>query len=380
MEFDDVILGRRSIRGYKPDPVPRALIEEIIGLAMRAPSSMNTQPWNFYVITGEPLDRIRAGNTERNLAGVPQSREFRIGQPFAGQHRERQIGVAKQLFSAMGIAREDKEGRQDWVLRGFRQFDAPVCVIVTYDRVLRRQRRHALRLRRGDHRPGQRRLVARAGRGDQQPGHHAVAGGARACRHRRRPGDHEEHRAGLAGRDLPGQRGRLRTQTGGRGDGLRGLRRLAQAAAPRTRYDLRRGARGQRRERGIDHIVRHQVGRQQPLDRKTFDQRRENKHPDLGRHWQLVLRDGRPPPGRGGHDAISGDLPGVTAQGSRFSAYRDPETLLRRDAGGGGGARLRPRPGRRRGSGGAVGRRRDRPNRRPVSGREAGARALVAPG
>jgi hypothetical protein len=60
-----VILGRRSIRGYKPDPVPRALIEEIIVRAMRAPSSMNTQPWNFYVITGEPLDRIRAGNTER---------------------------------------------------------------------------------------------------------------------------------------------------------------------------------------------------------------------------------------------------------------------------------------------------------------------------
>ena len=137
MQFDDVILGRRSIRGYKPDPVPRALIEEIIGLAMRAPSSMNTQPWNFYIITGEPLDRIRAGNTERNMAGVPQSREFRIGDaPFAGQHRERQIGVAKQLFAAMGIARDDKEGRQDWVLRGFRQFDAPVCVIMTYDRAL----------------------------------------------------------------------------------------------------------------------------------------------------------------------------------------------------------------------------------------------------
>ena len=105
MQFDDVILGRRSIRGYKPDPVPPALIKEIIALAMRAPSSMNTQPWNFYVITGAPLDKIRAGNTERNLAGVPHSREFRIGDPFAGKHRERQIGVAKQLFSAMGIAR-----------------------------------------------------------------------------------------------------------------------------------------------------------------------------------------------------------------------------------------------------------------------------------
>jgi nitroreductase len=136
MQFDDVILGRRSIRGYKPDPVPKALIKEIIDLAMRAPSSMNTQPWNFYIVTGEPLDRIRAGNTERMTSGIPQSREFRTGQAFAGPHRDRQVAVAKQLFSAMGIERENKDMRQDWVLRGFRQFDAPVCVIVTYDRVL----------------------------------------------------------------------------------------------------------------------------------------------------------------------------------------------------------------------------------------------------
>lgn len=136
MQFDDVILGRRSIRGYKSKSVPKALIEEVLALAMRSPSSMNTQPWNFTVVTGEPLDRIRSGNTERNLAGVPHSREFRIGQAFEGQHRDRQVGVAKQLFSAMGIAREDTQARQDWVLRGFRQFDAPVCVIITYDRVL----------------------------------------------------------------------------------------------------------------------------------------------------------------------------------------------------------------------------------------------------
>jgi nitroreductase len=88
------------------------------------------------VVTGEPLDRIRAGNTERNLAGIPHSREFRTGSPFEGVHRERQIGVAKQLFAAMNIARDDAPARADWVLRGFRQFDAPVCVIITYDKVL----------------------------------------------------------------------------------------------------------------------------------------------------------------------------------------------------------------------------------------------------
>jgi len=136
MKFDDVVKGRRSIRGFKQEPVPKALIKEVIELAMRAPSSLNTQPWNFYVLAGEPLDRIRAGNTERNLAGVPSSREFRSHGEYDGPHRERQIEIAKQLFGAMGIERHDKEARLDWVLRGFRQFDAPVSVVVTYDRAI----------------------------------------------------------------------------------------------------------------------------------------------------------------------------------------------------------------------------------------------------
>lgn len=134
--YDDVVNGRRSIRGFTSEPVPRELVEEVLALAVRAPSSLNSQPWNFTVVTGEPLERIREGNTERMLAGVPESREFRMGEPYAGQHRERQIEIAKQLFGAMGIAREDAERRQDWVMRGFRQFDAPVSIVVTYDREL----------------------------------------------------------------------------------------------------------------------------------------------------------------------------------------------------------------------------------------------------
>ena len=134
MEYGEVVLGRRSIRGYLPKHVPRELIEEVIEIAIRAPSSLNTQPWNFYVVAGEALDKIRAGNTERTLAGVPDSREFRNHGAYEGVHRERQIGIAKQLFKVMNIERHYKEGRQGWVLRGFRQFDAPVSVVVTYDR------------------------------------------------------------------------------------------------------------------------------------------------------------------------------------------------------------------------------------------------------
>ncbi|MFP6802514.1 MAG: nitroreductase [Pseudomonadales bacterium] len=134
MNYEEVVMGRRSIRGYLSDPVPKSLIKEVLEMTIRAPSSLNTQPWNFYVVSGEPLDRIREGNTERNLAGVPDSREFRGHGAYEGAHRERQIGIAVQLFEAMGIERYDKEARQEWVLRGFRQFDAPVSIVVTYDR------------------------------------------------------------------------------------------------------------------------------------------------------------------------------------------------------------------------------------------------------
>jgi nitroreductase len=136
MNFDDLVRDRRSIRGYKKDPVPQALLEEVIELAVGAPSSMNTQPWHLHVVTGEPLDRIRAGNTERMLAGVKPQREIPMHGGYEGDHRKRQVEVAIQLFEAMGIERHDAERRQDWVMRGFRQFDAPVSIVVTYDKSL----------------------------------------------------------------------------------------------------------------------------------------------------------------------------------------------------------------------------------------------------
>ncbi len=136
MQFEEVVQGRRSIRGFKPDPVPRKVLEDVIELATRAPSSMNTQPWHLYIVTGEPLQRIRRGNTERNLAGVKPSREIRSHGEYRGAHRQRQIDIAVQLFQAMGIERHDAAARQDWVLRGFRQFDAPVSIVVTYDKEL----------------------------------------------------------------------------------------------------------------------------------------------------------------------------------------------------------------------------------------------------
>jgi len=136
MEYEQLARQRRSIRGYKPDPVPRAVIDEIVGVAKQCPSSMNTQPWHLHVVTGEPLERIRDGNTEKMMAGAPPDREILSHGRYEGDHRERQKRVAGQLFEAAGIGWDDKDQRRDWAMRGFRQFDAPVSVIGCIDRDL----------------------------------------------------------------------------------------------------------------------------------------------------------------------------------------------------------------------------------------------------
>ena len=136
MKLEKVMRERRSIRGFKDEPVSKILLEDIIALANRAPSSMNTQPWHLHVLTGKPLEAVREGNTDRMLAGMTPVREIEDYAAYEGEHRKRQIEIAVQLFEAMGIRREDAERRQDWVMRGFRQFDAPVSIVVCFDRSL----------------------------------------------------------------------------------------------------------------------------------------------------------------------------------------------------------------------------------------------------
>lgn len=53
MDFETLVQSRKSVRGFKNEPTARAVFEEIIEVAKRAPSSMNTQPWHIHVLTGE---------------------------------------------------------------------------------------------------------------------------------------------------------------------------------------------------------------------------------------------------------------------------------------------------------------------------------------
>ena len=135
MDVIDAIRARKSIRGFRPDPVPKEVLREVLDIAARSPSSLNTQPWEITVVTGEVLDNIRRANVEMLASGAVPHLEV-PGKPFEGIYRQRQVDLAIQIFQLMGIAREDKEKRAEWMQRGFRFFDAPAAIILSVDRSL----------------------------------------------------------------------------------------------------------------------------------------------------------------------------------------------------------------------------------------------------
>ena len=55
---DAAIASRRSVRAFLPTPVPRQTIEDILAVASRAPSGVNTQPWKVTVLTGTAKDAL----------------------------------------------------------------------------------------------------------------------------------------------------------------------------------------------------------------------------------------------------------------------------------------------------------------------------------
>jgi len=56
VELIEGILARRSIRAFKSEEVPEKLIIELLEIATHAPSAVNLQPWEFFVIKGNTLN------------------------------------------------------------------------------------------------------------------------------------------------------------------------------------------------------------------------------------------------------------------------------------------------------------------------------------
>jgi nitroreductase len=133
---EEALLSRRSLRAFRPDPVPRETVERILALASRAPSGTNVQPWKVHVVAGDVRDRIAAEMTAGFLAHGEEGWKATYAyyptkwrEPYLG--RRRKLGWA--LYGLLGIGKGDREKTKQQHARNFKFFDAPVALIFTID-------------------------------------------------------------------------------------------------------------------------------------------------------------------------------------------------------------------------------------------------------
>jgi nitroreductase len=139
MDVFEAVNSRIACRQFVDKPVDPETVRDLVRGAARAASSLNLQPWNVYVLTGEPLRKIireaseaiahkdlRAFETE--YAECPD----KLWEPYEG----RRADFGSQLYGALGINREDAKGRREQIKRNFMFFGAPVGIFITIDRRL----------------------------------------------------------------------------------------------------------------------------------------------------------------------------------------------------------------------------------------------------
>jgi nitroreductase len=139
LNVDEALLARKSIRAFRPDLVPRALVEEVLTLASRAPSGTNVQPWKVHIVGGDVRRRLeeevlahRETRPSDERAEFP--RESKRKEPYVSRMRK----LGKDMYTLIGIPKGDQAANWNQWGRNYKFFDAPVGLIFTIDKDLDR--------------------------------------------------------------------------------------------------------------------------------------------------------------------------------------------------------------------------------------------------
>jgi len=139
VEIVEAIRTRRSIRSFKPDPVPKKILEELLDIGRWAPSGGNAQPWYFVVLGGKVLDEVKVRLEEKMETSWD-------GQTFINTHPDfpRQTATYPELLTHRvqslrkpmygAVAKPDDENREEkmheYRKKCQRFFDAPSAIII----------------------------------------------------------------------------------------------------------------------------------------------------------------------------------------------------------------------------------------------------------
>ena len=143
---DQAITSRMSVRAFLPDAVPRETLMQVLNVASRAPSGVNTQPWKVYVLQGATRDALvskvcaahEAVHADPALAAQYQEAYSYYPEKWISPYIDRRRENGWGLYGLLGIGKGDKDKMHMQHQRNYRLFDAPVGLMFTIDQVLGR--------------------------------------------------------------------------------------------------------------------------------------------------------------------------------------------------------------------------------------------------
>jgi len=129
--LEDLLASRYSCRAFKPEPVPRSVIERLLTAAQRTASWCNSQPWQLVITSGAETKKFRDVMVAAATSGEPEAPDFPWPREYRGVYLERRRESGFQLYNTLGIPRGDKAAYAKQALENYNFFGAPHVAIVT---------------------------------------------------------------------------------------------------------------------------------------------------------------------------------------------------------------------------------------------------------
>ncbi len=137
MNVSEALKIRKSVRAFTQQSVSEEDIRSILDVARCAPSGVNTQPWQVAVISGEAKKRLETRLETAFREGLPSAEEYQYyPAEWHEPYKSRRKACGLQLYSAVGIHKEDTKRRQEQWAANYRCFGAPVMMLFLMDAVM----------------------------------------------------------------------------------------------------------------------------------------------------------------------------------------------------------------------------------------------------
>ncbi|WP_282168910.1 nitroreductase [Ruegeria atlantica] len=129
-DLDRLLAERHSCRAFRPEPVPKDQIKQILTSGSRAPSWCNAQPWNIVITSGAETDAFRKALQNEVTTGAPEP-DLPFPTAYTGIYQERRRECGWALYEAVGVQRGDRAGSAKQMMENFTLFGAPHCAIIS---------------------------------------------------------------------------------------------------------------------------------------------------------------------------------------------------------------------------------------------------------